>query len=113
MAITTQATAATPNATYIRRSSGHPQYVLIRFDGTDALAIVLATPSEPGDMPSLMVDGFVELPARDPRHPGATCEIFVVQDDGVNLDGDLEHHAENLAEELRVLTAEAREEFSI
>lgn len=111
MATHTEATPTRPNATFIRRSTDYPEYSLVRFDASDLLAIVLAVPIDPEFGVSVLSDGFVTMPADDPRYPAETVEIFILRDDGVDLDNDLERHADELAEETRVLIAEAAEEF--
>lgn len=90
-------------ATHIRASENYPEYHLVRMEGTGALAIGLCSPAQ-GD-PDGFGDGHIEV-------DGEVRELFIVQDDGFDLDADLEFHADNLAEEGRVLLAEAMAEFS-
>jgi hypothetical protein len=70
----------------LKRSVNYPEYVLAR---TAAGGLVICH------------DGGVDL------------GLEVVRDDGLDLEADFETHCDELAEEMRVLVAQAREEFGL
>lgn len=94
-------------ATFIRESTGYPEYKLVQLDDGGQFRIVMELSITAGDPLGLWhviytreVDGVEKLLAG-----------FVVRDDGADLDGDFETHCDELAEEARTLAAEAGAEF--
>lgn len=69
---------------FIKRSVDHPEYALYRRD-----------------------DGRLEIWLDDGADP-----LIMVRDDGLHLEADFEAHCDDLAEEMRILLADARRDIA-
>jgi len=87
---------------YIRTSESYPSYHLGLTDRGHAIYL---------RCPIVDEDGY-EADAIESRPGHEATGAFIVRDDGFDLDADFETHCDDLAEESRILMAEARAEFA-